>query len=125
MKEKPSRERYNSAISYCEKVGLLHLEAYMTERLGHFLLEVNKSEGTGATANEQEEQSEAELCLTKAMWLYFDWGAIGKVSQMRTAYKFLQGARRSGKTPSALVKFVSSHMTLDDNTSRTSGTHSI
>ena len=127
--EKPSRERYNAAIDYCGQVGLLHLEAYMTERFGRYLLslEQQQPESNSSTANDPEsrDHSEAELCLTKAMWLYFDWGAIGKVSQMRTEHKFLQGARRSGKTPSALVKFVSSHLTLDDSTSRTSVTHSV
>ena len=127
--EKPSRERYKAAIDYCGQVGLLHLEAYMTERYGRYLLSLEQQQPERVDNNndnpEQRDHTEAELCLTKAMWLYFDWGAIGKVSKMRLEHKFLQGARRSGKTPSALVKFVSSHLTLDDNSSRTSVTHSV
>jgi hypothetical protein len=42
----------------------------------------------------QRQQELAESYLTKSLWLYYDWGALGKVNALRQQYGFLKAARR-------------------------------
>ena len=75
--ETPSKELYDKAIRDCGRSGLVHFQAYMYERCGLHLMNVEKDEGSG------------EWYLTQASHLYQDWGAWGKVDQMRNDYEFL------------------------------------
>ena len=102
--EKPSLTNYHKAITACAKEGYLHLQAIMNERCGLLLLNQNKDE------------EEAKRFLTRAMWIFYDWGALGKVAQLRKEHRFLQGSRRSERTPNALLNFVVKHSVLDEST---------
>ena len=81
--EKPTQDNYDKAIAACSASGLVHLEAIMSEWCGLFLsLEVDAP------------QQAAESYLVRAMWAYHDWGAMGKVDQMKGKRSFLLVARR-------------------------------
>lgn len=86
--EKPSKERYDKAIKSCGRSGLMQHQAYMYERAGIYLLNTAKDEGGG------------EFYLTQASLLYNDWGAFGKVEQMKDQYTFLAPGSSSSTTGS-------------------------
>jgi predicted ATPase len=90
----PSKSYYDEAIQACSNASLMHLEAMMNERCGLFLLE------------EIEDQKKllAEPYLSRAMWLYNDWCATGKVYQMMQRHEFLTDARRKGSSTLSAMK---------------------
>ena len=83
----------------------------MNEHCGMYLLD---------HFNDEKVKEEAESYLTQAMFLYFDWGALGKVNQLRLRYKFLKGAKRAADSTSLFMKFMSSHTSDDTMRSLTS-----
>ena len=109
--DRPSKERYDTAIRACTDSSFLHLEALMNEHCGMYLLD---------HFNDEKVKEEAESYLTQAMFLYFDWGALGKVNQLRLRYKFLKGAKRAADSTSLFMKFMSSHTSDDTMRSLTS-----
>ncbi|KAL7556272.1 hypothetical protein ACA910_006337 [Epithemia clementina (nom. ined.)] len=70
--ESPSKDKYENAIRSCARLGLIHYEAYMCEQAGLYFLE-----------EEQKDEEWAEFYLAQAVTLYSDWGAVGKVQQLR------------------------------------------
>jgi histidine kinase len=102
--ECPSVKRYTAAIEACSETSFLHFEAIMSERCGSYCL-----------ATTQDEQL-AKTHFTRALWSYYDWGAMGKVSQLRQKHPFLNGAQRLRSHSSVFSKFMSGHMTIDDRT---------
>jgi hypothetical protein len=64
---------YDDAIKTCSRSGLLHLAAMANERAGRYFLE-------------KHDQSLATFYLSRAFDLYDDWGASGKVDQMKEDY---------------------------------------
>jgi histidine kinase len=97
--EKPSVFHYTIAIDACAAESLLHLQAMMNEHCGLFL----------AARKKDGDEEEAKQFLKRALWIYFDWGAMGKVAQMRQQHQFLHGCRRSEHTPNALLNFMSAY----------------
>jgi hypothetical protein len=87
--EKPSKELYDKAIKSCGRSGLIQHQAYMYERAGIYLLNMEKDEGGG------------EFYLTQASLLYNDWGALGKVEQMKDQYTFLASGNSSSTAGSS------------------------
>jgi hypothetical protein len=87
--EKPSKELYDKAIKSCGRSGLIQHQAYMYERAGIYLLNTENDEGGG------------EFYLTQASLLYNDWGAWGKVEQMKDQYAFLASGNSSSTAGSS------------------------
>ena len=90
--DKPSVEAFDDAIQICGNAGLFNLTALMNERCGLMLM------------NEDIKNPDKELCedyLRNSIWLYHDWGATGKVSQMQSRFPFLREAMQE-KVPSQL-----------------------
>jgi hypothetical protein len=80
---------YAKAIDYCQKARMLHLQAFMNELCGRWFLEANPSLlGNGSLADSEQRQW-MEGCLGQAQWLYQDWGAYGKVTELTNQFKFL------------------------------------
>jgi predicted ATPase len=102
--ENPSVKRYTAAIEACSETSFLHFEAIMSERCGSYCL-----------ATTQDQQL-AKTHFTRALWSYYDWGAMGKVSQLRQTYHFLNGAQRLRSHSSVFSKYMSGHLTMDDRT---------
>jgi hypothetical protein len=71
--ETPSLSAYADAIRACDRIGLIHHEAYMYERAGAFLITQNN-------------MFEAGEYLSKAEERYSEWGAAAKVRQMHSVY---------------------------------------
>ena len=117
--ERPSKERYDEAIRACSSSTLLHLEALMNEHCGLHLL--SNIQGNGGNNND-ERRREVDSYLTRALFLYFDWGALGKVNQLRQQHKCLKGAKRAADSTSIFMKFMSSHASDDTMISITSTT---
>ena len=99
--EKPTEANYDKAIEACRNEGFLHLQAMMNEHCGLLFLDDNNPE-------------EGKRFLTRALWIYYDWGAMGKVAQLRKRHRFLHGSRRSERTPNALLNFVVNQMNFVD-----------
>ena len=76
----------------------------MCERYGLFLMDPeNNLVGSSDVVDTREL---AQTLLKQSMWAYLDWGALGKVNQLRKTHDFLKGARRSTCHPSALMSFI-------------------
>jgi predicted ATPase len=75
--EENTEEKYNQASTACARAGLIHLEAMAHERAG--ILTLNNVIDEGAK----------EFHFVRAMELYGDWGASGKVAQLKEKYGFL------------------------------------
>ncbi|KAL3942025.1 MAG: hypothetical protein SGBAC_003711 [Bacillariaceae sp.] len=71
--KKHTIEAYERAIRACLAANMLHFAAMMNEQCGKMLL----SEGSYDLGTEY---------LGAALWLYDDWGADGKVQQMKVAF---------------------------------------
>ena len=76
--ENPSKTRYDTAIKACGRSGLIQHKAYMYERAG---LQLSSSQKVG--------EGWAEYYLSRALAMYRDWGALGKVEQMKRKHAFL------------------------------------
>ena len=94
--ENPSGENYEAAIESCSKYDLMHVDAIMREWYGLYLLDDCGERGDDADERQKGKQVVGEAYLTDSMWLYHDWGAMGKVTQMRQQHNFLKLARRRG-----------------------------
>jgi hypothetical protein len=139
-------EKYDIAIAACSKRHLLHLKALMCEHAGLHCLEQSYSATppqTSRAKNKQEQavkpvisgetiskvpmdDEDAELgrkFLGKAMWLYHDWNAMAKVSQMKRQFPFLQyfSRRAAGVKPSAVAS-VGSLISSESGRSKSQGT---
>ena len=75
----PTKEKYDKAIKACGRSGFMHHQAFMNERAGLFFLQQNDIEW-------------AKTYLTRAVDLYTDWGALGKVARLRQAHAFVDAA---------------------------------
>eukprot|EP00984_Skeletonema_dohrnii_P024526 scaffold13663_cov78-Skeletonema_dohrnii-CCMP3373.AAC.3 len=64
--KKPTKKAFTAAIDSCREANMPHLEAMARERYAMFLLARNETE-LGHSS------------ITSAYWLYFDWGAHGKL----------------------------------------------
>lgn len=85
--EKHRLAAYDEAIAVCSSANLTHLEAMMNERCGHLQLSKGKKES-------------AQEYLGNAMWLFNDWGAFAKVTQLREQFPFLSDYPRKEGTNS-------------------------
>ena len=88
--ERPSKSRYERASRACGRSGLTHHEAYICERSGLFFL-----------TNRAKDEGWAKYYLGRALALYSEYGANGKVAQMRKQYGTLVsncGLLRSSST---------------------------
>mmetsp|Transcript_40837 Transcript_40837/g.62808 ORF Transcript_40837/g.62808 Transcript_40837/m.62808 type:complete len:192 (+) Transcript_40837:1-576(+) len=109
--EYPSKAAYETAIKTCARLGLSHHEAYMCEMAGFYFLKV------------EDDTEWAKIYLDRALSLYKDWGASGKVHAMRSNLEYsdiltpmmeerishntaLKGKRRFTKRDSNLLKAV-------------------
>ena len=122
---KPSLDRYSSAITACSEAGFVHLEAIMNERCAQFLSSSATSNhnrknvmNNGLADEEQEKLAEAHF--SNALWLYSDWGATGKVNQMKKQHSFLKNVRRAGRNSGVFLKLRTSLLSSDENSSRAS-----
>ena len=88
----PSPRLYEKAIDACQRAELPHLTALTNEWYGIHLLE----KSTGLDSN----MSKAQSRMIESMWLYYDWGAMSKVKQMRETYTFLRRVQRKEKNQS-------------------------
>mmetsp|Transcript_27049 Transcript_27049/g.76084 ORF Transcript_27049/g.76084 Transcript_27049/m.76084 type:complete len:1493 (+) Transcript_27049:394-4872(+) len=86
---------YHKAIVACGRSGLTHLEAIANEQLGRLIMRTTAAEHGGAKA---ADESVIEDYLTRALERYDDWGATGKVAQMKSEFDFLASSRRSRTT---------------------------
>uniref|UniRef100_A0A7S4JG53 Orc1-like AAA ATPase domain-containing protein n=1 Tax=Odontella aurita TaxID=265563 RepID=A0A7S4JG53_9STRA len=77
----PGKKAYDEAISACSECNLTHLEAIMSERCSLFF-------------QKKDDTEQMRNYLTKAYWLYSDWGAIAKVDQLKSSHPFLKGSTR-------------------------------
>ena len=80
--KKPTKKAFTSAIDSCREASMPHLEAIAKERYAMFLLTQNES-------------NLAHGFITSAYWLYFDWGAHGKLVSLAQEYPFLKNAKRA------------------------------
>jgi predicted ATPase len=105
--EKPSKSNYDKAIRACSEAGMLHLEALIIEWYG--LQELEKGEAY---------REVAEDYLSKALWIYQDWSATGKVSQMRQKHQFLKLSRKTAPAGKSFTDHWSGHFNElpDDST---------
>ena len=87
--ESPSIASYDAAIKVCSRSGLVHYVAFLNERAGIFAFEKN-------------DEREAEFYLTRALELYEDWGALGKVAHLKRRYEFLASSSRSSRLSSSI-----------------------
>ena len=94
--EDPSRANYDRAIAKCSAAGLLHFEALMNEHCARYLFESG-----GASDQKQLGQK----YMATAMWLYYYWGAMGKVTQMREEFRFLRGVHQPEKLSNMALKY--------------------
>ena len=113
---KPSMDRYVSAIAACSEAGFVYLEAIMNERCAQFLLD---NPGKKNVSKEESEQL-VRAHYSNALWLYSDWGATGKVNQMKERHLFLRNARKAGRNSGVFLKLRTSLLMSDENNSRTS-----
>ena len=77
----PTISRYDDAIRACSRSGLVHHSAYMNERAGLFL-------------TESKDDMQAEFYLSRALELYSEWGASGKVAQLKDRHECLRSHSR-------------------------------
>jgi len=88
--ESPSKERYDSGIRGCARLGLIHFEAYLCERAAEFFLERN-------------DEGWAEYYLGQAFVLYEDWGARGKANRLKDEHlELLKSSNLREKASTAL-----------------------
>jgi predicted ATPase len=87
--QNPTKETYNEAIKACARSGLVHYQAYMCERAGLHLLH-------------EKDEAGGEFMIGRSLDLYRDWGAFGKVLQMKQNHACL-----SNRTESSVM---STHM---------------
>jgi predicted ATPase len=80
--ESRTQARYDEAIKLCARSGLIQHQAYMYERAGLALMEKKDDGG-------------AEYYLSLAMELYEDFGALGKVFQLKDQYAVLALSSRA------------------------------
>ena len=81
---KHTRKLYDKAIVQCTDAGMTHLAAIMNEWCGLYLLDMivlPKGDGDGVIG---------EAYLKEAMRLYYQYGANGKVNQMKQKHVFLK-----------------------------------
>uniref|UniRef100_A0A7R9ZP29 Uncharacterized protein n=1 Tax=Craspedostauros australis TaxID=1486917 RepID=A0A7R9ZP29_9STRA len=83
---------YGKAIVACGRTGLMHLDAIANEQLARLILRK-----TGDNP-QPKDHSVIENYLVRALELYEDWGATGKVSQLKSEFEFLASSRRSKGT---------------------------
>jgi hypothetical protein len=82
--------RYDeSMIELCAQSGLIQHQAYMHECAGLALMD-------------QKDEDGAEYYLSLAMELYNDFGALGKVSQLKDQYPFLASSSRVNRHSTGL-----------------------
>jgi hypothetical protein len=74
--ESPSKPQYDDTIKACCRSGLIQHRAYLYERAGLYMLE-HKDAGYG------------KFYLERAMNMYCEWGAHGKVQQLSRLHVFL------------------------------------
>jgi hypothetical protein len=84
-----SQGKYDEAIKLCARSGLIQHEAYMYERAGLAMLD-------------QKDDGGAEYYLSLALELYNDWGALGKVFQLKSQYAFLASSSRVNRHSTSL-----------------------
>ena len=118
--ERQSKTNYDKAIRSCSSSGMMHLEALMNERCGLYLLDQHQKQRQRSDGRKKKEgqkmdrvednvnalPAEYKAYLTNAMWLYYDYGAMGKVNWMRKNHSFLNGAsarRQEGRTSSLFL----------------------
>jgi hypothetical protein len=106
--ESPSKSRYDEAIKACSRSGLIQHRAYMYERAGLYLLE-HKDAGCG------------EFYLDRAMNMYREWGAHGKVRQLSMLHVCLAQERSSEDISFRSLKGRSRHETKLCDQMRTFG----
>jgi hypothetical protein len=81
--------KYDEVIKLCARSGLIQHQAYMYERAGLALMD-------------QKDEGGAEYYLSLAMELYNDFGALGKVIQLKKQYVFLASSSRGHRHSSGL-----------------------
>jgi len=82
---------YDEAIKACTRSGLLHMAAMASESAGKYFLQIH-------------DDSLASLHLSRALELYDDWGASGKVSHMKQWYDRALLLETGGAQRSATLK---------------------
>jgi hypothetical protein len=87
--ESRTQARYDEAIKVCARSGLIQHQAYMYERAGLALMD-------------KQDKGGAEYYLSLAMELYEDFGALGKVLQLKDQYAFLASSSRAHRHSSSL-----------------------
>ncbi|KAL7576178.1 hypothetical protein ACA910_004832 [Epithemia clementina (nom. ined.)] len=101
---KPSVVAFDDAIKACANAGLINLAALMNERCGHMLLQENVTGGLEARRSKSSKSLKEplyETYLKCAIWFYHDWGATGKVIQLKSKFTCLEHAMQE-KAPSQL-----------------------
>jgi hypothetical protein len=96
--ESPSKSRFDAAIKACGRSGLIQHEAYMYERAGLYSLE-------------HKDTRSGEFYLDRALVLYREWGAHGKVQQLRMLHTFLAQERSNEDISFRSLKGRSRHET--------------
>ena len=100
--QSPSKSKYDKAIESCLSCGMIHLAALMNEWCGLFHFEAS------------DKAEVAKSYIAEAMWLYYDWGAAGKVDQMKQTYPFLQTiSRKYDKTARTSATRESAQLAMD------------
>ena len=95
--ENPSKTRYDTAIKACGRSGLIQHKAYMYERAGLYFAQSQKGEGW------------SEYYLSRALSMYRDWGALGKVEHMKLEHAFLEESSGPSATSFRSLKGRSRH----------------
>jgi len=87
-----SCKNFQLAIDSCRSSNLVHFEALMNEYCGLYKLEKEKSGRSCCRwySFRSNKQDTAETHLRAAMKLYYEYGAIVKVNQLKTIHPFLK-----------------------------------
>ena len=101
--QNPSVSSFDEAIQVCGNAGLFNLTAFMNERCGLMLMEQSQNSNDQNTTMKADDGSTPsyETYLKCAFWFYHDWGAMGKVSQLKSRFECLKNAMKE-KAPSQL-----------------------
>ena len=98
---KPNIALFDEAIQMCGNAGLLNLAAIMNERCGLLLQQGHMSLGNHANKSPRKNTKTSdgtglsyETYLKCAIWCYHDWGAMGKVAQLKSRFDCLTNACR-------------------------------
>ena len=112
--ENPRKTVFDDAIRICGSVGLLNLSALMNERCGLMLAkDKNQNDISGLHVR----------YLKNALWLYHEWGAMGKVEHLQRRFPFLRTTLRE-KTPSHISSVRRNSLLEGPRIASWSGAHS-